>query len=180
MKDSVFMSLAVAATVFATVACSVGPAGETGTNTGAISKDEPTPPADKPSPPDDGWACITLEADVCAQPDPKTLAAGVCGRLGAETHGFSSDAKGCHVTCCKPLPPPPTACNWSAIGDGTSCIDYATIKTKAQAICDSTGASLTNVSMSNDCAGGARVTKVECCSAATGGTPPAPPPDEKK
>jgi hypothetical protein len=130
-------------------------------------------------------ACFTMEAGLCCtDPNAKDLAAQLCAAKGATIAGLSIDPKGgCQVTCCEPTPPPPPVevCTWAAVGDGTCCISSVDLKTKGAAICAAQGGELRSLYPAGDCADGATIAKVECCSPYPANDPkdPGPPPPPK-
>jgi hypothetical protein len=69
------------------------------------------------------------------------------------------------VACCQPEPPAPApACTGGVIGDGSSCIDWTSLKLKASGACEASGASLVGLAGSSDgCPDGALWAKYECC-----------------
>ena len=73
-----------------------------------------------------------------------------------------------------PTPPPTESCTWAAIGDGSSCLSYVDIKTKAVAICESQKAEPRSLYPADDCSGGATIAKLECCVAGPANDPPKP------
>jgi hypothetical protein len=131
-------------------------------------------------------ACVSIAAGaVCTDPNGKDLAWKLCQGKGLELTGLDLDPKGgCTVTCCGPsAPPPPVACTWTAIGDGTTCLSYVDLKTKAVAICAAQKADPRSLYPADDCAGGATIAKLECCETAPANEPPKPgdpPPPPKK
>jgi hypothetical protein len=137
------------------------------------------PGCDKPNNPS---ACFTFDAGaLCTNPNGKDLALQMCASKGAILTEISTDhSGGCSVTCCSPPPPPPQpACTWSAIGDGSSCISYGDLKTKAVAICAAQGAFPQSIYPAGDCANGATIAKLECCASHQGPPKPGVPPPPK-
>jgi hypothetical protein len=143
-------------------------------------KPRPTKPGEPPKP---GYGvCITTPApEVCKEPDGKLIAQKICSSKGLEVRGIILDPKGgCSITCCDsdtapppPLPPPPkppppadeppSECTGTAIGDGVTCIDWGTLKTKAAAICEGQGAYVSELAVYGECEDGAAGAKLLCC-----------------
>jgi hypothetical protein len=155
-------------------------AGGKPTDPGTGANGAPGCSAPPPAPPPD--ACTTIDAGfACGDPDAKNLIEKLCAAQGATSGGFSWDGKQCSATCCAIAPPaPPQSCTWTTIGDGSACVSYVDIKTQAVAICDAQKSEPHTVATADDCAGGATITKLECCVSAAPNEPsPAPPPPTK-
>jgi hypothetical protein len=69
------------------------------------------------------------------------------------------------VACCeREAPAPARVCTGGVIGDGSTCIDWTSLKLKASGACEASGASLVGLSgNADDCPDGARWAKYECC-----------------
>jgi hypothetical protein len=202
MKRHALAAAMIAACSLLVTACSsAGDAsGSGGVTAGALSGDDPKaggtvdgdPNSGGGGKPDPGGcgkpptACFTIDAGaLCMDPNAKLLAEKLCFSKGLEVAGLSADPKaGCSVTCCDPGPPPPVeACTWTAIGDGSACLSFVDIKTKAVAICEAQGSEVRSVYPAGDCPGGATIAKLECCAPSANEPPgkdPGPPPPPKK
>jgi len=61
-------------------------------------------------------------------------------------------------------PSDPGACTWEVLGDGSTCLDPASVKQQASDACAAQGATLVSLTPVADCAnGGSTVTDYECC-----------------
>jgi len=93
-------------------------------------------------------------------------ASAVCAEKGFILLSLADRSTSCEARCCTKAPPShptPTACTMEAIGDRTSCIPHAEIKTRALGLCDARGMVVQDVYSADDCPGGATMTNVECC-----------------
>jgi hypothetical protein len=115
----------------------------------------------------DGKSCVS---DV----DLKLKAEAVCAAEGLALTDIKIDGAPCPggstqpwFSCCKKEPTPvATACLSDVIGDGTTCLDWDSIKLKATGACEGNGMGLVELigtSNDDDCAGGATWAKYECC-----------------
>jgi hypothetical protein len=126
----------------------------------------------------DGKHCIS-------QDDLKLEGHALCAAdgltLGAMKLGDPTCAGGSYeawISCCEPdvpLPEPAKpVCSGGLIGDGSTCLDFTSIKLKASGACEALESTLVELVTSQDksCPDGARYAKYQCC---TFGPPPAAP-----
>lgn len=123
----------------------------------------------------DGETCVSA-ADI------KLEGLALCEAKGFELVDLKApDAADCAggvtegwVACCeREAPAPAPACTGGVIGDGSTCIDWTSLKLKASGACEASGASLVGLwGSSSDCPDGAPSAKYECCRTDT--LPPKP------
>jgi hypothetical protein len=122
-------------------------------------------------------ACFAVDLGLSCDDEAKAKTEGtqICSAKGVFltklSRSTADKAATCLATCCPP--PPLEICSWVALGDGSTCISNADLKTKAAAACSAQRAEPRSLYPSNDCPGGTTIAKLECC--ASDPDAPAPP-----
>jgi hypothetical protein len=174
--------LSLLALALTTTACSRGGVSpgsvESAAQNDTVGSDDDCDPDSKDCPPPPAGACSQStvgDGATCQQyADLKTQASEDCAALGGGLTDLQADAGSCPdgeassavSTCCLPATPSgPPPCTGSTVGDGTTCVDPATLHDEASAICAGTDTSLTYFYTSADgCDGDAvNIAKYLCC-----------------